>query len=201
MSRPGIEPAIGPAGEARNLPEGALGNRIITFLEHESRNAEQPQGAGGMAKIVEFFLHGVADKNQRLHLVPLRLSLRVCDDLADLRVPAATVDLLHEMSETLRPRNPLRGATFPQSAIIDQLDVETADCGCLAKHVGLQLARRVPQRLPAHGRIEGKDEPAALSGLARSGKTFDLRQQSIDLGMCGWRDRRAAAARPRGLAV
>ena len=52
------------------------------------------------------------------------------------------------------------GAALVEAAIIDQADVETAERGRLAKHVGLQRAGHVPGRLPAHGRIEREDQPA-----------------------------------------
>ena len=69
-----IEAAIGAAGEARDLAKSLFGDRIVAFLEHEGRNAEQPERTGRMAKIVELLLHRVADEDQCLHLLLLRLA-------------------------------------------------------------------------------------------------------------------------------
>ena len=69
MRGAGVEAAIGAAREPRDLAIGVLGDRIVAFLEHEDRHAEQAELAGGGAQIVDLLLHGVADEDQRLHLV------------------------------------------------------------------------------------------------------------------------------------
>ena len=102
-------------------------------------------------------------------------------DFADLGVPAAAIDPLHQVAELARVGNPARGAAFGQSAVIDQLHIESADRGGFAKHVGLQPAGRVPQRLAAHGGVERKNQPPALSGLRRRSERAHLVEKSVDL--------------------
>ena len=120
------------------------------------------------------------------------------NDLADLGVTAAAIDLLHERAEPLSPGHPLRRPAFAESAIIDQLDIEATDRGGFAKHVGLQPACRVPQRLAAHGRIERKDQPTPPAGLVRGSKDLTLlRKASIS----EWPERPAGTRSPVGLGL
>src|SRR5947209_19081198 len=67
MRRARIEATIGPACEARDLAKGLLRDRLVTFLEHESRNTEKPELARRLAKIIKLFFNCIADKNQRPH--------------------------------------------------------------------------------------------------------------------------------------
>ena len=115
------------------------------------------------------------------------------DDLADLGMPAAAIDLLHQIGETLGLRHPARGAAFGETAVIDQLHVEPADRRRLAEHIGLQVAGRIPHRLAAHGGVEREDEPPALAGGGCWREAFHLGQEGIDLGTPGRRRRRMAA--------
>ena len=69
-----------------------------------------------------------------------------------------------------------------EPAVIDELDVESADRRGLAEHVGLQPAGRVPGRLPAHGGIEREDQPPALAGGGRRPERAHLRQERVDVG-------------------
>ena len=147
-----------------------------------------------MAEIVELLLHGVADEDQRLHLLDLGLALGMREDLADLGVAAAAVDPRHQLGEPLGLRHPARGAAFGETAIVDELHVEPADRRRLAEHVGLQPAGGIPHRLPAHGGVEREDQPAALAGRGR-------RRRGLSPGPGTRRSRRAwrlaAGARPR----
>ena len=126
----------------------------------------------------------------------LALAAGVGEDLADLGVAAAAIDLLHQPAELARVRHPARGAAFGEPAVIDELHVEPADRRRLAEHVGLQPAGGVPHRLPAHGGVERKDQPAALAGLRRPGRATSpaSRNASISARERG-RRRLVAAAR------
>ena len=64
MRRAGIEAAIGAARQPRDLAKRVFRDRVVAFLEHEGRHAEQPKLAGRLAKIVDRLFHGVADENQ-----------------------------------------------------------------------------------------------------------------------------------------
>ena len=44
-----------------------------------------------------------------------------------------------------------------EAAVVDELDVESANHSCFPKHVGLQLTSGVPRGLAASRGIEGKD--------------------------------------------
>src|SRR5271165_713164 len=118
MSRTRIEAAIGAARQAREFAKTLFSDWIITFLEHEGRNAEKSERTGSLAKVVELFLHRVPDEDQRLHFAALRLPLGMRDDLADLGMPAATIDLLHQRGEPFGLRHPLRRPTFADAAVI-----------------------------------------------------------------------------------
>src|SRR5215208_1300542 len=161
MRRARIKAAVGPAREARDFAEGLLRDRLRAFLEHESRHTEKPKLAGGLAEIVKLLFHRIADKNQRLYFGFLGLALGMRDDLADLRVAAAAVDSRHQVGEFIGLCDPAGGTAFAEAAVIDELHIETADRRRLPEHVGLQPAGGVPGRLPAHGGVERKDEPAA----------------------------------------
>jgi len=81
MSRTQVKMPIGAVRQSRDFAKSPLSGRIVAFLEDESRNAEQ---TGGMTKIVELFLYGIAHEYQRTHLLPLVLTPHVRQDLADL---------------------------------------------------------------------------------------------------------------------
>ena len=141
----------------------------------------QPEFAGPGTEVVHGLLHGVAYIDQCLHLGLLALMARMSQHFADLRVAAAAVDLLHRGGERRRFRHPARGPTFAQTPKIHKLHVEPADRLRLAKHVALQLAGRVPRRLPAHGRVQRKDQPAAFTRRCALDAAH-LGQERIDLG-------------------
>ena len=48
---------------------------------------------------------------------------------------------------------------FGLSAVVDQLHVESAHRLGGTKHLGLQMACRIPRRLPAFGGVESEDQP------------------------------------------
>src|SRR5262249_38762818 len=69
-------------------------------------------------------------------------------------------------------------------------------------HVGLQLARSIPERLAAHGGIERENEPSALPRPGGGGQTPHLIEERVDLRAGGGRRRCAGALRRRpGLIV
>src|SRR5262245_54383808 len=106
MRRSGIKAAIRSAREPCNLPIGILGDRIVAFLEHKDRNAQESQFARRLAQTVDRFFHGIANKNQSLHLLARMLLARVTQDLADLGLAATTVYARHELSQLFARRNP-----------------------------------------------------------------------------------------------
>src|SRR5262245_3657120 len=117
------------------------------------------------------------------------------DDLADLGVAAAAVGPRRQGGEALGLRHPVRGAAFPEPAIVDKLHVESADRRRLAEHVRLQVAGGIPRGLPAHGRIEREDQPAAPARLRRRRERLYLGEEGVDLRARGGRRRRAPAVR------
>ena len=183
----GSEPAIGAARQPRDLAKGLLADRVVALLEHEGRDVAQAELAGAGAEIVERFLHGVADEDQGCDLAGVVLAARMGQHLADLGMAAAAIDLRHQRAEPRRLGDPGRGAAFGEAAIIDELDIEAADGGGFAEHVGLQPAGGIPGRLPAHGGVEREDQPAALAGLGRWAERVDPAQEGIDLGAGGRR--------------
>ena len=88
---------------------------------------------------------------------------------ADLGMAATAIDALHQRAEPRRLGDPWRGAAFRKAAIIDELDIEPAGGGRFAKHIGLQPTGAIPGRLPAHGGIQRKNQPAALTGRSAAG--------------------------------
>src|SRR5262249_22911423 len=193
MRRAGIETTVSAAREAGDFAKGLLGDRVEALLEHERRYAKQSEFAGGMTEIIELLFHGVADEDQRLHLRGLGFALGMRDDLADLRVAAAAIDAFHQRREPLGLRDPARGAAFAETAIVNQLHVEPADCRRFTKHVCLEPTGRVPHGLAAHGGIECENEAPPLARLGRRSKLLHPGKESVDLRALGWRRRRAAA--------
>ena len=189
MGGAGIEAAIGAAREPGDLAIGALRHRVAAFLEHEYRHPEQAELARRRAQIVDRLLHGVADEHQRLHPLPGVFLAGMAQHLADLGVAAAAVDARHQFREPLACRNPARGAAFAQAAEINQLDIEPADAGRFAEHVGLQGAGRIPGRLPAHGGIERKDQPPALAIRGRGPERAHAFDERVNLRPRGDRRR------------
>ena len=185
MGGAGGEPAIGAARQARDLAKSLLAHRIVAFLEHESRNVAQAKLAGPGAQVIERFFHGIADEHQGADFRLVVLAAGMREHLADLGMAAAAIDPRHQRAEPRRLGDPRRGAAFGKTAIIDELDIEAADGGGFAEHVGLQPARGVPGRLPAHGGIEREDEAAAFAGHGRRAERVDTAQEGIDLGAGG----------------
>jgi hypothetical protein len=101
-------------------------------------------------------------------------------DLCDLGMTAAAVDARHQLAEPLRFGDPGRGAAFRQTAKIDKLDGEAADGGRVAEHFGLQHAGLIPCRLPAHGRIERVNEPAAPICFSRRAECIHAAEECVD---------------------
>ena len=106
--RADIETAIGAARQPRDLAIGVLGDRVVAFLEHEHRHAEQAELAGARAQIVDRLLHGVADEDQRLHALLGVFLAGVAEHLADLGVAAAAIDVAHQVRRACRCRPPSR---------------------------------------------------------------------------------------------
>ena len=89
----------------------------------------------------------------------------------------AALDPGHEAGEVIGVRDPFRAAALGVVPIIDQLHAEPADAGDGAEHVALELASRIPGLLPAHGGVEGEDQPSRGGRLAY----FQVSEKRIDL--------------------
>ena len=182
MSGSGVEPAIGPAGKPCDFPKGLLGDGVAALLEQEYRNAAKPELARGGGERIERLLHGIPDEHQRLHPGSLGLAPRVRQDLADLGVAPPAVDPAHQLSQALAVRNPARRPALAESPVIDQLDVKSSDCRRLPEHLGLQPARGVPRRLPAHRCVQSEDETPAAAGLLGRPQRASALHEGLDLG-------------------
>jgi len=155
----------------------ALDPSCVSLLEHEYRKPEASEFVGEGNYLVRFLLEGVTNKNQSRDLEQFGLALGVGEDLADLRVPGAALDPGHEAGEVIGVRDPFRAAALGVVPIIDQLHAEPADAGDGAEHVALELASRIPGLLPAHGGVEGEDQPSRGGRLAY----FQVSEKRIDL--------------------
>ena len=76
--------------------------RIVTLVEHEGLDTEQPKSASLFAQTVDIFLAAVADENQCTDPLLLRLFQSVAQDLADLGATAQTTDLQHPTNQIAR---------------------------------------------------------------------------------------------------
>jgi hypothetical protein len=161
--RAGVEPAPRSAGETRDFLERIFSNRVPPLLKHERRHLEQAQFTCLDAEIINIFFHRIADKDDRAHARCNGLTPGFRQDLADLGVAAATIDLAHQLCQLRAVGDPAGGATLVQPTIVHEPDIQTAESCRLAEHVGLQRASHVPCRLPAHGCIERKYQPAAAA--------------------------------------
>jgi hypothetical protein len=74
---------------------------------------------------------------------------------AELGVTGAAFDFCHQVGEHPSIGDPARGAAFAHPAVVDELEIESADRRRLLEHSGLQLAGDIPSRLPARCGIEG----------------------------------------------
>ena len=166
----------------------------MTLLKHEGRHAAQAQLASLRREIVDRLFHGVADVDQRCHLALVGFGARVAQHLSDLGMPAAAIDAPHQVAQPSAVRHPARGAALVQSTKVHKLHIEPADRRRLAEHLALQLASRVPGRLPAHCGIEREDQPPALSRFYRWSKRAGALDERIDLGTRRRRRRRLAGA-------
>ena len=110
-------------------------------------------------------------KIERRDLGALRLAQRVGEHPADLRRSAAHVDAAHEVLEPLPAGDEIRSPAFVETAEIDELDVEAAERRRGFEHFRLKRLGEIPGRLPAHGGVEGEDQPAA-AGSAGCGNLF-----------------------------
>ncbi len=133
------------AARSREMPARPL--RIVGPLETQTpaRPAIPVRPRAAQRRSIGFF-HGVADEHQRLHLCTLRLGTGMSEDLADLRVwpPRQSIFSISPPSRVASDTQPdARHSGKP--AIVDQLNVEPADCGRLAEHVALPAGRRCPK--------------------------------------------------------
>ncbi len=139
-----------------------------------------PSSPAAVAERVRVFLHGVADIDERRDLLLPRLLESVLQNPADLRLPAAAFDLLHQSGEALAVRHEARGAAFAKAPEINELHVESARARRRLEHAALQRHREIPRGLAAQGRVEREDEPPARARLRDRGRAGDLVEKGVD---------------------
>src|ERR1043165_6393713 len=195
MRRRKIETAIGAAGEPRDLTKCLLGDRIAALVEHEGRDAPQPQFPRHRRKVIDSLFHRIADVHQRRHLGAVGFGTRMLEHFADLRMPANAWYPPQQIAEPGAVGYPARGAAFVQPAEVDELHVEAADRTGFTEHLALQLASRVPGWLAAHRGIKGKDQPPALAGFGRWRERMGALNERVDLRALGFLCRLSARVR------
>ena len=186
-----VEGAVSPAGQAGDFAERAPRRRILSLLEHERLHAEERELAGEAASVSGFSSIASPMKTSAPTLARLASSRAWASTSPDLGRSAAHVDAAHELREPLPAGDEVRRPAFVQAAEIDELHVEAAERAGGLEHFRLQRLGEVPGRLPAHGRVEGEDQPSA-AGRRRRGNLF----RRLDEGGDG-----LAAVSPRQRAV
>src|SRR5262249_20465529 len=146
--------AIGALGYASDLTKDVLDPLIVAFLKHEGRHTETSELAGFGDQLVLVFLKSIADEDQRAHLEQLGFLLGVDEDLAQLRVSDPAHETGHDLGKVPGIAGPARGRALILAAIIDQLNIESAGGSNLTEHLSLQVAGRIPGRLPARRSVE-----------------------------------------------
>ena len=124
-------------------------------------------------------MSGLTNDKRAALVAALRFDAGRADD-PDPRGPQ--LDARHQFAEPLWLGDPARCTAFSEPSVIDELKIESADGGRFAIHFCLKLTRLVPGRLPAHGRVERKDEPPARAGWRRFWCALQIVQKRIDLG-------------------
>jgi hypothetical protein len=97
-------------------------------------------------------------------------------------LPAAAINARHQFAEPLCLGDPSRCAAFGEPSVIDELKIESADCGRFAEHFCLELTCLVPRRLPAHCGVEREDEPPSLPGFDCGIECSNLVKKRLDVG-------------------
>src|SRR5262249_1689347 len=115
------------------------------------------------------------------------LALCVLEHSADLCEAGDAGDAAHGCTELLTVALPPRCLTL-LAAVVHELDLETADAGCLGEHVGLQFAGAVPGRLSAHRGIEREHKSAGLQRLCGKTAEVEIKLQggSRSQVLCHW---------------
>src|SRR5690606_36007056 len=116
-----VEAEPGPFRQLCDLSIRGLSRRIISFLKQEDRHTAQAEISGPVGEFVRILLHRVAYIDQGIYLLTCVLSDRVCQHLSDLCTPATTVDPRHQAFQALGIPDETRGATFAETAEIDEL--------------------------------------------------------------------------------
>src|SRR5579872_4705458 len=91
-----IEAAPGAVGETRDLAKGTLCHRIIAFLEEKHRHTQEAQFTRKGRKRVNLLFHGIAHKDESVHLA---FRLGVAEDPGDLGLAAYARDSAHRVME------------------------------------------------------------------------------------------------------
>ena len=98
----------------------------------------------------------------------------------DLGLAGLDRDFHHQRAEVPAAAEEAGGFALAEAPVIDQLNLKAAMRGGRREHRGLKALRQIPGGLPAHRRIERKDQAAAPGrrrrGLARRGdELIDIR--------------------------
>ncbi len=115
-----------------------------------------------MTKLVDVFLHAVADEDDGIDLLLFGLGDGKFQNPADLCFAAAAGDDAHMLQERRGAVEPGAGLELGKTAVEHELDVEATERRGFLEHLRLDLTGLVPGRLPARRRIEGEHQSAAL---------------------------------------
>jgi hypothetical protein len=109
------------------------------------------------------------------------------ENLADLRIAAAALEAGHQVGQRFGVGDPFAGPAFPEAAEIKELHLQRL-AGDGLEHLALELAGKIPCRLPAHGGIEREQEPPLLlPGRGRLAERVDLLDECGNLAAGGLR--------------
>src|SRR3546814_11105497 len=84
----------------------------------------------------------------------------VCSSDLDLGAPGETEHTSHEAQQLSRFGNPRTRPALAETAVVDELHVQSAKRLGLLENLRLQVGRAVPGRLTAGGGVHGEDQPA-----------------------------------------
>jgi len=153
-------PISARAGMIRSLAMSPI-STIAALVKEEDRHAEQAELARPMTERVGVLLHGVADEDESIDLVFTRRLDRVVEDALDLSLTAAAEDPAHGAVEIGAVGKPPARLALMESAVEDELNLETPERRRGLEHLALDMTRAIPARLSARGRIHREDQPAA----------------------------------------
>src|SRR5215472_14754983 len=107
----------------------------------------------------------------------------------DLGLAAYAKHAAHDPVQIGGGRHPAARLAFRKAAVIDELDLEPAECRRRLEHLALDTAGAVPGRLAAGGGVQSKDQPSATASRMRRRRLLQLVEKIGDLGRVplGWK--------------